>query len=117
MVELSAVVVDDAGLVLMVRRGGLLGLPSGPLLVGEAAADGVARVVAEATGVAVEVCDLVGVTSTPEFEVCFRARPLDGELADGAEWVEPEGLGALPVPREDRLRVEHVLTEQAAYFG
>ncbi|MFC7613583.1 NUDIX hydrolase [Actinokineospora soli] len=95
----------------------MLELPAGPLLVGEAAADGVVRVVAEATGVVVEVCDLVGVSSSPGFGVCFRARPVGGDIREDAEWVEPEGLAALPVGREDRLRVEHVLTERAAYFG
>ncbi|MGW5052224.1 hypothetical protein [Actinokineospora sp. NPDC004072] len=108
-VVLSAVVVDDAGLVLMVRRGGRLELPAGPLLVGEEAGAGVTRVVAAATGVAVEVCDLVGVTGGPGFGVCFRARPNAGELLAGAEWVEPEVLGALPVDAETRQRIEHVL--------
>ncbi|MGX7827379.1 NUDIX hydrolase [Actinokineospora sp. 24-640] len=108
-VELSAVVVDDAGLVLMVRQGRALELPAGPLFAGETAEAGVARVVAWSTGVLVEVGDLVGVHSGREFGVCFRARPLTGELRARAEWVEPEEFAALPVPREARLRVEHVL--------
>lgn len=116
-VELGAVVVDDAGLVLMVRAGAGLVLPGGPLLVGEQAAAGVVRVVGEVTGVLVEVCDLVGVSSTPGFGVCFRARPVGGDLGERAEWVEPECLGELPVDGADRRRVEHVLAERAAYFG
>jgi ADP-ribose pyrophosphatase YjhB (NUDIX family) len=116
-VELDAVVVDDAGLVLMERTGTGLALPGGPLLAGEQASEGIVRVVDEVTGVRVEVCDLVGVSSSPGFGVCFRARPIGGDLGERAEWVEPERLGELPVDGADRRRVEHVLAERAAYFG
>lgn len=116
-VELSAIVVDDAGLVLMVREGGRLVLPAGPLLLGEPAGDGVVRVVAERTGVDVEVCELVGITSGTGFGVCFRARPVDGDLAPAAVWAEPERLDELPVDGEVRARIEHVLAEPAACAG
>ncbi|GGS42196.1 MULTISPECIES: hypothetical protein [Actinokineospora] len=108
-VVLSAVVVDDAGLVLMVRSGDRLELPSGPLLVGEDAAAGVARVVAAATGVAIEVRDLIGLTGGPGFGVCFTARPAAGDLNGHAEWVEPEELPVLPVRPQTRERIEHAL--------
>ncbi|MCG8917087.1 NUDIX domain-containing protein [Actinokineospora sp. PR83] len=107
----AVLVVDDAGLVLMVDRGGRLELPTGAARTGETVVAAAARVVLAQTGVVVAGASLVGLDSAGEFAVVLRARPVDGDLADGAEWVEPERLGELAVAPGVRERVERGLDE------
>ena len=102
----AVLVVDDAGLVLMVDRGGRLELPGGAVAVGETVVESAARVVLAQTGVVVEGAALVGLDSGVEFAVVLRARPVAGDLVDGAVWVEPERLGELEVGADVRERVE-----------
>ncbi len=52
-----------------------------------------------------------------EFSICFRARPVRGELAPSSEskqvhWVEPKQLNALSIHPSVRLRIEHGLQQR-----
>ena len=125
-VATSTVVFDDAGLLLMVRRRGNSGvvshhLPQGPAFAGESVAFAASRVVAEATGVGVEITGLVGIyddpSSTGQLALCFRGRPVDGQLGADAVWVEPERLDELDVPLSVRRRVEHGLDVSEPFFA
>ena len=107
----AVLVVDDAGLVLMVDRGGRLELPGGVARAGETVVEAAARVVLAQTGVVVEGTTLAGLDSAAEFAVVLRARPVEGDLAEGAVWVEPERIGELPVSAAARERVERVLED------
>jgi ADP-ribose pyrophosphatase YjhB (NUDIX family) len=102
-------------------------IPGGGQDVGETVAQTVVREVEEETGIHVEVTDLVGIYSNPahvmayddgevrqEFSICFRARPVSGELRTSSEskevlWVEPERLDELDVHPSIRLRIQHGL--------
>ncbi|WP_175482988.1 NUDIX hydrolase [Actinokineospora iranica] len=108
-------VVDDAGLVLMVRDGGGHRLPGGPQAAGETLPQAAVRAVAARTGVRAEVSELIGIYSDPtepwsaDLAVCFRGRPVSGPLRDGAVWVEPERLGELGIPAASRSVIEQGL--------
>lgn len=109
----SAVVRDDAGRVLLARRGdnGRWSLPAGVIDPGEQPADAVLREVLEETGVHVEIERVGGVATHPVLypngdaceylNVWFRCRPIGGApRADGDEstevgWFEPDDLPAL----------------------
>ncbi|WP_436495110.1 NUDIX hydrolase [Actinokineospora sp. HUAS TT18] len=124
-VATSTVVVDDAGLLLMVRQpeSDTYLLPAGPPCSGETVSVAAGRVAAEATGVAVEITGLVGIFTEPgdAFAVCFRGRPVGGKLAGcpGVEalWVEPERLDELNVPTDVRERIEHGLECREPVFA
>src|SRR5690606_36369189 len=90
-----AFVRDEAGRVLMVQRSdnGRWALPGGGHDVGESISDTVVREVREETGIEVEVVGLSGIYTDPghvmryddgevrqQFSICFRARPVCGEL-------------------------------------
>lgn len=135
-IETSALVLDDAGLLLMLRRRGGQGrpdsyhLPGGPQVTGETPAVAAARATLESTGVEVDITGLIGIYSDPsdvvrrpgegwcqEFSVCFRARPVGGFIGtlDSFQeplWVEPERLDAMGVSRATRARVAHGLAER-----
>ncbi|MGQ0837964.1 NUDIX hydrolase [Actinokineospora sp.] len=128
----STLVVDDAGLLLMLRRRDARALdtyhlPGGPQFAGESASGAASRAAVECTGVAVEIIGLVGVYSEPqtraqELAVCFRGRPVSGDLRTGDPdqepvWVEPERLDELNVPPATRLCIAHGLTKHGEpYF-
>lgn len=132
-VAVSAVVRDDAGLLLMIRRtdNDLCAIPGGSQEVGETVTGAVVREVQEETGVTVEVTGLIGIYSNPahviaydngevrqEFSICFRARPIGGELRTSSEskevlWTEPERLDELNIHPSIRLRIEHALEGRA----
>lgn len=125
-VATSTVVFDDAGLLLMLRRRDPSGsvsyhLPQGPAFAGESVAFAASRVVAEATGVDVEITGLVGIYDDPssveQLALCFRGRPVDGRLGPDAVWVEPERLDELDVPVSVRRRVEHGLDVSEPFFA
>lgn len=132
----AAVVRDEAGRVLMIRRtdNDLYALPGGAQDIGETVVQAVVRETQEETGLIVEVISLVGIYSDPrhviayddgevrqEFSICFRARPLDGEPRTSSEskevlWVEPAQLGALNIHPSVRLRIEHGLEDRPEPF-
>lgn len=119
----TALVLDDAGLVLLVRPTErdtwvLPGTGSGP---GETVAEAAVRAVGEATGVEVVVTGLVGISSADSPRVCLRARPVAGELVAGvgiadARWVEPERLNELTVDSAALSSMRHGLTKIEPYL-
>ncbi|MET9409527.1 NUDIX domain-containing protein [Streptomyces sp. NPDC002935] len=122
----TAFVVNDAGDVLLEQRSdnGRWGMPGGVQEVGENIAGTVVREVLEETGIHVEVVGLVGIFTDPghviafadgevrqEFSLCFRARPLGGEIKVSSEsfavrWVPRTELASLDVSPTTRRRLE-----------
>ncbi|SEP80441.1 ADP-ribose pyrophosphatase YjhB, NUDIX family [Lentzea xinjiangensis] len=133
----SAFVQDDAGRLLMIRRtdNDKYAIPGGQQEVGETLTQATIREVMEETGVAVEVTDLIGLYSNPEhvieyddgevrqeFSICFRARPLGGDLRTSSEskevqWVSLNEIDRLDIHPSIRLRINHALAETTTpYF-
>jgi len=127
----NAVVVNDDGAILLIRRSDNdnWALPGGGMGLGESLPDTAVRETAEETGIDVEVTGLVGIYTDPrhvilytsnnearqEFSVVFTARPVAGTPTPSDEttevrWVQPADIGALPMDRPMRMRVEHYLT-------
>ncbi|MFD9244731.1 NUDIX domain-containing protein [Streptomyces sp. NPDC059556] len=122
----TAFVVNDADEVLLERRSdnGRWGMPGGVQEIGENIAGTVVREVLEETGIQVEVVGLVGIFTDPghviafadgevrqEFSLCFRARPVGGEIKVSSEsfavrWVPRSELDALDVSPTTRRRLE-----------
>ncbi|WP_280433672.1 NUDIX hydrolase [Nocardia brasiliensis] len=136
-VAVSAFVRNADGKILMIHRtdNNKFSIPGGGQEVGETVADAVVREVREETGIDVEVDQLIGVYSNPhhviayddgevrqEFSICFRAKPIGGELRTSDEskevkWVSPEDLSKLDIHPSIKLRIDHGLTETATpYF-
>jgi len=134
----AAVVRDEAGGVLLIRRGdnGRWSLPGGMMEPGERIVDCLVREVREETGLEVEPLRLVGIYSDPEFtqvtypngdrvhflSATFECRPVGGGLRpDGEESLEVGyfPVGALPgslLPGH-RLRIEDMLLgREYAFF-
>lgn len=125
----SAVVRNDAGQVLLARRGdnGRWSLPAGVIDPGEQPADAVLREVLEETGVRVEIDRVGGVATHPVvypngdaceyLNVWFRCRPVGGTArADGDEstevgWFDPDDLPDLD--DWSRLRIDTTVREEA----
>jgi len=128
-VAVTAVVLDDAGRVLMIQRtdNDLWAVPGGAQEVGETPTEAAVREVREETGLDVEVTGLIGIYSDPrhviayddgevrqEFSLCFRAWALGGQLTPSSEsthvhWVEPDRLDTLTIHPCVRLRIQHGL--------
>ncbi|MGR6319564.1 NUDIX domain-containing protein [Micromonospora soli] len=124
----SAVVTDDAGRVLLARRGdnGRWSVPAGMVDPGEQPADALLREVHEETGVKVEIERLGGVATHPVVypngDVCeylnvwFRCRAVGGAATpDGDEslavgWFDPDELPELD--DWSRLRICTALREE-----
>ncbi|MFF0042572.1 NUDIX domain-containing protein [Streptomyces mirabilis] len=122
----TAFVVNDAGDVLLEQRSdnGRWGMPGGAQEVGENIAGTVVREVLEETGIHVEVVGLVGIFTDPghviafadgevrqEFSLCFRARPIGGEIKVSSEsfavqWVRRAELDSLDISPTTRRRLE-----------
>ncbi|WP_327168799.1 NUDIX domain-containing protein [Streptomyces subrutilus] len=122
----TAFVVNDSDEILLERRSdnGRWGMPGGVQEIGENIAGTVVREVLEETGISVEVVGLVGIFTDPghiiefsdgeirqEFSLCFRARPLSGEIKVSSEsfevrWVPRSEVDSLNVSPTTRLRLE-----------
>lgn len=137
-VAASAVVVDGRGRILMQRRrdNGLWALPGGGMDLGDSLPGTAVREVREETGLDVEITGLVGTYTDPrhviaytdgevrrQFNVCFTARIVGGELAVSDEstevrFVAPEELDRLPMHHTQRLRLRHFLEHrERPYLG
>ncbi|MEV0187211.1 NUDIX domain-containing protein [Kitasatospora purpeofusca] len=127
--SVTAVVTDGAGRLLLIHKtdNNLWALPGGGHDIGESIADTVVREVREETGIDVEVDSVVGLYTDPghvmeyddgevrqQFSICFRARPVGGELRTSSEskevrWVDPADLDDLDIHPSMRLRITHGL--------
>jgi ADP-ribose pyrophosphatase YjhB (NUDIX family) len=126
-VAVTAFIPDESGRLLMIRRtdNDLYAIPGGAQEIGETIVQTVVREVREETGILVDVTGLIGVYSDPEhviafadgevrqeFSLCFRARPILGELRTSSEskevlWVEPARLDDLNIHPSIKLRIQH----------
>ncbi|MFJ9953040.1 NUDIX domain-containing protein [Kitasatospora sp. NPDC091207] len=137
-VAASAVVTDGAGRILLQRRtdNGLYALPGGTMDFGESLPGTAVREVREETGLDVEITGLVGTYTDPrhviaysdgevrqQFNVCFTARAVSGELRISDEstdlrFVAPEEIAGLPMHHTQQLRIQHFLEQRATpYLG
>ena len=121
----SAVVVDDAGRILLQRRrdNGMWALPGGVMHIGESLPECAVRETREETGFEVGVIGIVGTYTNPrhvfayddgevrqEFSICFLARPVAGQLAVSEEstdvrWFDPAEVDGLSMVAGVRKRV------------
>ncbi|QBS43559.1 NUDIX hydrolase [Nocardia sp. CS682] len=136
-VAVSALVRDDQGRILMIRRSdnNKYSIPGGGLEAGETVSEAVVREVKEETGIDVRVTDIIGVFSNPghviayddgevrqEFSICFHAEPVGGKLQTSIEshevsWVAPEALSSLDIHPSIMLRIEQGLNHgDTPYF-
>jgi ADP-ribose pyrophosphatase YjhB (NUDIX family) len=126
-VAVTVFVQDDQHQVLLIHRtdNDLWALPGGAQEIGEYIAETAVRETKEESGVNVEVVGLVGIYTNPnhvvefsdgevrqQFSICFRARPVGGELrpsneSSEVEWVARDALGGLPIHPSMRLRIDH----------
>jgi 8-oxo-dGTP pyrophosphatase MutT (NUDIX family) len=126
-VAASAVVINERGEVLMQRRAdsGLWALPGGGMNLDESLPDTAVREVKEETGYDIQITGLVGTYTDPrhiiaysdgevrrQFNVCFKARLLGGELHVSDEsldvrWVPADELDDLPMHHTQQMRVRH----------
>ena len=137
LVATSAAVVDGQGRVLLQRRvdNGLWAMPGGVMEMAESLPEAAVREVREETGYEVEVTGLVGTYTDArhviaysdgevrrQFNICFRARVVGGELAVSDEshevrWFAPSEVQDLPMHHTQRLRVGHALRQGAPHLG
>jgi ADP-ribose pyrophosphatase YjhB (NUDIX family) len=135
-VAVTAFIQDEAGRLLMIRRtdNDLYAIPGGAQEIGETISQTVVREVSEETGISVDVTGLIGVYSDPEhiiefadgevrqeFSLCFRARPIAGELRTSNEskevfWVESGKLNDLNIHPSIRLRIQHGFEQRTEPF-
>ncbi|MFD5463346.1 NUDIX domain-containing protein [Kitasatospora sp. NPDC127059] len=137
--SVTAVVTDVEGRLLLIHKtdNNLWALPGGGHDIGESVADTVIREVREETGIDVEVAAVVGLYTDPghvmayddgevrqQFSICFRARPVGGDLRTSSEskevrWVNPADLDDLDIHPSMRLRIKHGLASDHAepYIG
>ncbi|ALG13560.1 NUDIX hydrolase [Kibdelosporangium phytohabitans] len=126
-VAVSAFVLDADGRLLMIRRtdNDLYSIPGGQLELGETLTQTAVREFIEETGIEIEVTGLIGIYSNPdhviayddgevrqEFSICFRGRPIGGELRTSSEskeaaWIEQPLLAELTIHPSTRLRIQH----------
>ncbi|MCC9307963.1 NUDIX domain-containing protein [Kitasatospora sp. RB6PN24] len=137
-VAASAVVTDGEGRILLQRRAdnGLYALPGGTMDLGESLPGTAVREVREETGLEVEITGLVGTYTDPrhviaysdgevrqQFNVCFTARVIGGELRISDEstdlkFVAPADIADLPMHHTQQLRLRHFLEHRATpYLG
>ncbi|MFI2077016.1 NUDIX hydrolase [Streptomyces triculaminicus] len=130
--SVTAVVRNEAGELLLIHKtdNDLWALPGGGHEIGESIENTVVREVEEETGIHVEVLDVSGLYTDPghvmayddgevrqQFSICFRARPIGGDLRTSSEskevrWVSPADLGSLDIHPSMRLRIDHGLDDE-----
>ncbi len=110
----GAVIMDEAGRLLLIKRGhepgkGLWSIPGGRVEAGESDADALVREVREETGLAVAPGRLIGRVRRPagvaggEFDIRDYAAEVTGGMlvpgddADDATWAAPADLDGLPL--------------------
>lgn len=123
----SAVVVDDAGRILLHKRtdNEYWSIPGGAMTPGESIAETVVREVREETGIEAQVEKILGVYSNPrhvsvyddgevrqQFSVCFLCRAAGGEPRTSDEssevrFVDLAETEALSIHPSIRLRIQH----------
>lgn len=128
-VAASAVVTDEQGRILLQRRrdNDLWALPGGGMDLTDSLPGTAVREVKEETGLDVEITGLVGTYTDPrhiiaytdgevrrQFNVCFTARIVGGELAISDEstelrFVHRDELDQLPMHHTQRLRLRHFM--------
>ena len=126
----SAIVVDEAGRILLQRRSdsGNWALPGGAMDIGETFAQSVVREVEEETGFDVRIDRIVGIYSDPghvfaysdgevrqEFNICLACTIVGGELAVSSESTDVrffalDGLTDLTMHESIRKRIEDYLS-------
>ncbi|MGW0185438.1 NUDIX hydrolase [Streptomyces sp. NPDC003362] len=137
-VAASAVVTDDQGRILLQRRrdNDLWALPGGGMDMGDSLPGCAVREVKEETGYDIEITGLVGTYTDPrhviaysdgevrrQFNICFRARIVGGELTLSEEsteirFVAPSDLNDLLMHHTQRLRIHHFLEDAPTpYLG
>ncbi|OEV31516.1 NUDIX hydrolase [Streptomyces nanshensis] len=137
--SVTAVVRDGDGRLLLIHKtdNDRWALPGGGHDVGESIGDTVVREVEEETGIRVSVESIIGLYTDPQhvmayddgevrqqFSICFRARPISGNLRTSSEskevrWVSPADLDGLDIHPSMRLRIDHGLdtSRSAPYVG
>ncbi|WP_019545580.1 NUDIX domain-containing protein [Streptomyces sulphureus] len=137
-VAASAVVADAEGRILLQRRtdNDLWALPGGGMEMTDSLPGTAVRETKEETGLDVEITGLVGTYTDPrhiiaysdgevrrQFNVCFTARVVGGQLAISDEskelrFVAPEDIDALSMHHTQRLRLTHFLEQHTTpYLG
>ncbi|EGD53742.1 NUDIX hydrolase [Gordonia neofelifaecis] len=125
----GAVIVDDAGRILMVKRGhdperGCWSVPGGHVEIGETTAEAAAREVLEETGLRVEIgaelwCATIDYPGDRSYEIHdFAATIVGGDLrpgddADDARWMTAADLASVPLAAglHDHLRIAGLVPE------
>jgi ADP-ribose pyrophosphatase YjhB (NUDIX family) len=125
----SAIVTDDQGRILLIRRtdNKYLAIPGGGVEPGESVSQATAREVKEETGMDCEVTGVVGIYSNPnhvaayddgevrqQFSICFTTKLLGGTPTPSNEssevrFVSPDDIPGLDMHPSIRLRIQHYL--------
>lgn len=134
----SAVVPDDRGRILLIRRtdNGYWSIPGGGVEPGEPVSQAVTREVKEETGIDCRVTGLVGIYSDPghvaayddgevrqEFSICFTAQILGGTTRTSAEssevrFANVDEIADHKIHPSIRLRIQHYFDRRdGPYIG